>query len=46
MLRHSFAVWSLDSGVPVGDLQGPARTRFLGHNGPWIEDEVKAPGVA
>jgi integrase/recombinase XerD len=21
MLRHSFAVWSLDSGVPVGDLQ-------------------------
>jgi site-specific recombinase XerD len=20
-LRHSFAVWSLDSGVPVGDLQ-------------------------
>lgn len=21
LLRHSFAVWSLDSGVPVGDLQ-------------------------
>ena len=21
LLRHSFAIWSLDSGVPVGDLQ-------------------------
>ncbi|MDD1752103.1 MAG: tyrosine-type recombinase/integrase [Methanotrichaceae archaeon] len=27
LLRHSFAVWSLDSGVPVGDLQ-----EQLGHS--------------
>jgi integrase/recombinase XerD len=27
ILRHSFAVWSLDSGVPVGDLQDQ-----LGHS--------------
>jgi len=27
MLRHSFAVWSLDGGVPVGDLQDQ-----LGHS--------------
>jgi len=26
LLRHSFAIWSLDSGVPVGDLQD-----HLGH---------------
>ena len=37
MLRHSFAVWSLDSGVPVGDLQDQLGHASLATTGIYLK---------
>ena len=37
MLRHSFAVWSLDSGVPVGDLQDQLGHASLATTGVYLK---------
>jgi integrase/recombinase XerD len=37
LLRHSFAVWSLDSGVPVGDLQDQLGHASLATTGIYLK---------
>jgi integrase len=37
MLRHSFAVWSLDGGVPVGDLQDQLGHASLATTGIYLK---------
>jgi integrase len=37
MLRHSFAVWSLDNGVPVGDLQDQLGHASLATTGIYLK---------
>src|SRR5512136_1589433 len=37
MLRHSFAVWSLDSGVPVGELQDQLGHASLATTGIYLK---------
>ena len=37
MLRHSFAVWSLDGGVPVGDLQDQLGHASLATTGVYLK---------
>jgi integrase/recombinase XerD len=37
MLRHSFAVWSLDSGVPVSDLQDQLEHASLATTGIYLK---------
>jgi integrase/recombinase XerD len=37
LLRHSFAVWSFDSGVPVGDLQGQLGHASLATTGIYLK---------
>lgn len=37
MLRHSFAVWSLDGGVPVGDLQAQLGHDYLATTGIYLK---------
>jgi integrase/recombinase XerC len=37
LLRHSFAVWSLDSGVPVGDLQDQLGHASLATTGVYLK---------
>jgi integrase len=41
LLRHSFAVWSLDSGVPVGDLQGQLGHASLATTGIYLKVSPK-----
>jgi integrase len=44
ILRHSFAVWSLDSGVPVGDLQDQLGHVSLATTGKFISKLVQTTG--
>jgi integrase/recombinase XerD len=37
MLQHSFAVWSLDGGVPVGDLQDQLGQASLATTGIYLK---------
>jgi integrase/recombinase XerD len=37
LLRHSFAIWSLDSGVPVGDLQDQLGHASLATTGIYLK---------
>jgi integrase/recombinase XerD len=37
LLRHSFAIWSLDSGVPVGDLQDQLGHESLATTGIYLK---------
>lgn len=37
LLRHSFAIWSLDSGVPVGDLQDQLGHASLATTGVYLK---------
>ena len=37
LLRHSFAIWSLDSGVPVGDLQDQLGHTSLATTGIYLK---------
>jgi len=37
MLRHSFAVWSLDSGIPIGDLQDQLGHASLATTGVYLK---------
>jgi len=41
LLRHSFAVWSLDSGVPVGDLQDQLGHASLATTGIYLKVSPK-----
>ncbi len=41
LLRHSFAVWSLDSGVPVGDLQDQLGHASLATTGVYLKASPK-----
>jgi integrase/recombinase XerD len=41
LLRHSFAVWSLDSGVPVGDLQDQLGHASLATTGIYLKASPK-----
>lgn len=41
MLRHSFAVWSLDGGVPVGDLQDQLGHASLATTGIYLKASPK-----
>jgi integrase len=41
ILRHSFAVWSLDSGVPVGDLQDQLGHISLATTGIYLKASPK-----
>ncbi|NPV63634.1 MAG: tyrosine-type recombinase/integrase [Methanotrichaceae archaeon] len=41
LLRHSFAVWSLDSGVPVGDLQDQLGHTSLATTGIYLKVSPK-----
>jgi integrase/recombinase XerD len=41
MLRHSFAVWSMDSGVPVGDLQDQLGHASLATTGIYLKASPK-----
>jgi integrase len=37
LLRHSFAIWSLDSGVPIGDLQSQLGHASLATTGIYLK---------
>jgi len=37
LLRHSFAIWSLDNGVPVGNLQDQLGHASLATTGIYLE---------
>lgn len=41
LLRHSFAIWSLDSGVPVGDLQDQLGHASLATTGIYLKASPK-----
>ena len=41
LLRHSFAIWSLDSGVPIGDLQDQLGHASLATTGIYLKVSPK-----